>query len=247
MRIWDKFLTPLDKQVFEAAGYGMEADLGVRPALLVIDVLNGTVGDKPEPILESIKKYRLSCGERGWEAIHRIKEFLETARATSLPIIYSTIATRSDGRDIGRWAAKNRRTRAESEQRNEFADQIVREVAPRPEDFIIPKLKPSIFYGTPLLSLLRSLEVDTLLVTGATTSGCVRSTVIDAFSMEYKIAVVEDCIYDRGEASHAITLFDLHAKYANVISLQRARDYLSDLPSRQAASSPELLGQVSKC
>jgi nicotinamidase-related amidase len=225
----------MDRKVFEAAGFGEKGDLGKRPAVLVVDVIYNTVGERPEPILESIKKYRLSCGERGWEAISCIRELLEAARAQSIPILYSTNATRRDGVDLGRWAAKNRRAREDATKENsEFGYQIVQEVAPEPQDVIIHKLKPSIFFGTPLISILRTLDVDTLLVTGVTTSGCIRATVIDAFSYEFKVAVVEECVYDRGEASHAMNLFDINAKYGDVIPLEEAKAYLAELPGRRA-------------
>jgi maleamate amidohydrolase len=79
-RVWDKFLTERDKQVFAAAGYGARSGFGKRPALLVIDVNYGFVGDKPEPILESIKRWMNSCGEDGWRAVAAIKEVLVAAR-----------------------------------------------------------------------------------------------------------------------------------------------------------------------
>lgn len=236
MRIWDEFLTPMDVKVYEAAGFGEKGDLGTRPAILVIDVIYNTVGDKREPILKSIERYRLSCGEKGWEAIDCIRELLEAARAQAVPIIYSTNATRPDGVDLGRWAAKNRRAREDATKQDAaFGYQIVKEVAPEPRDTVIHKLKPSMFFGTPLVSILRNLDVDTLLITGVTTSGCVRATTIDAFSYEFKIAVVEECCYDRGEANHAINLFDINSKYGNVIPLEEAKAYLADLPARRAA------------
>ena len=70
MSVWDEFLTPLDVQVYEAAGLSMKGDLGERPAILVVDMVYNFVGDKPEPILESIDRFHHSCGERGWERIY---------------------------------------------------------------------------------------------------------------------------------------------------------------------------------
>jgi nicotinamidase-related amidase len=235
MRIWDQFLTPLDLKIYEAAGYGEKGDLGERPAVLVVDVVYNFVGERPEPILKSIEKYHHSCGERGWEGVYCIRELLQAARAREVPVIYSTNATRPDALDLGRWAAKNRRAREPARRGSDLGFQIVKEVAPEPQDVIVPKLKPSLFFGTPLVSLLRGLQVDTLLVTGTTTSGCVRATVIDAFSYEFKVAVIEECVFDRGEASHAINLFDMQAKYADVISLEEAKAYLAGVPERRGA------------
>ncbi len=236
MPVWDDFLTPMDHKVYEAAGYTLKGDLGERPAVMVVDIVYNFVGDKPEPILESIKKFHHSCGERGWEGVYATRELLEAARARNVPIFYSTNATRPDGTDLGRWSAKNQRALEPANRESGIGFEIVKEIAPEPDDIIIPKLKPSMFFGTPLVSILRNLEVDTLLITGTTTSGCVRATVLDAFSYEYKIAIVEECVFDRGEASHAINLFDMNAKYADVISLLEAKAYLAEIPKGEALS-----------
>ncbi|MEE8109495.1 MAG: isochorismatase family protein [bacterium] len=237
MPVWEEFLTPMDVKVFEAAGFSQKGDLGERPAVLVVDMVYNFVGEKPEPILQSIEKYHHSCGERGWEGVHALGELLEAARPQGVPIFYSTNATRPDGLDLGRWTAKNRRANEPAQRGSDLGFRIVQEVAPEPSDFVIPKLKPSMFFGTPLVSLLHGLEVDTLLVTGTTTSGCVRATVIDAFSYEFRVALVEECVFDRGEASHAINLFDMNAKYADVLSLQEAKAYLAQTPKREAVAA----------
>ena len=91
------------------------------------------------------------------------------------------------------------------------------------------KLKPSGFYGTNLQSFLNLFSADTLLILGTTTSGCVRATAIDGFSANYRISIIEDCCFDRSEASHAINLCDLNAKYADVIKSEEAINYLSNL------------------
>jgi nicotinamidase-related amidase len=97
-------------------------------------------------------------------------------------------------------------------------------------DVIIQKLKPSAFNGTPLRQLLTLLQVDTLIVTGTTTSGCVRATVLDAFSDNMRVLVPEEACFDRIEASHAINLFDMNAKYADVIKTDEAVSYLEKIP-----------------
>jgi nicotinamidase-related amidase len=102
----------------------------------------------------------------------------------------------------------------------------VKEIAPLPHEILIEKLKPSPFHGTPLTGFLTDLGVDTLLVTGTTTSGCVRAAVIDAFSLNYKISIVEECTFDRFESSHAINLFDMQAKYCDLIGVAEAIGYL---------------------
>src|SRR5262249_42413724 len=95
--------------------------------------------------------------------------------------------------------------------------QIVDELAPKDGDVVIRKVGPSGFFGTPLDFHLRSWGCDTLLVCGESTSGCVRATVVDAFERGYRIGVVADCCFDRLEASHWISMFDMQQKYADLI------------------------------
>ena len=108
--VWNKFLTERDKLVFDAAGYGQRAGFGERPAVVVIDVNYNFTGDKPEPILESIKRWPNSCGEDGWESMRHIKKLLDAANKKGLPVIYTTASMRADGWDRGSWAWKNNRT-----------------------------------------------------------------------------------------------------------------------------------------
>ncbi|MBI3089562.1 MAG: isochorismatase family protein [Candidatus Tectomicrobia bacterium] len=231
-RVWDDFITERDRKVFEAAGYGRQGKLGARPALLIVDVNYNFVGDRPEPILESIKRFRNSCGEEGWVAVGYIRELLEAARAAKAPVLYSTSEGRQTLRDYGRWATKNARAGEVTDTAGHLGVQIVKDIEPKDEDIVIRKQKPSVFFGTPLMSYLTEMEIDTLIVCGTTTSGCVRGTVIDAFSYNLYVGVVEECTFDRGQASHAINLWDMNAKYADVISLQAAKDYFAGLPKR---------------
>ena len=231
-RIWDKFLTERDKQVFKASGFGAKGGFGKRPALLIIDVSYGFAGDKPEPILESIKRWSNSCGAESWDAIAVIKELAETFRSRELPVIYTTGVNREDGWDVGSWAWKNSRTGESlpTPSRNIDANAIVPEIAPMPQDLVVLKQKPSGFFGSNLQSYLQLLGADSVFVTGATTSGCVRATVIDAFSLNFRVAVVEDGCFDRSQASHAINLCDMHAKYADVVPSAEALAYIRTLP-----------------
>jgi maleamate amidohydrolase len=229
MRVWDTFLTEEDKKAYAATGYGARGGFGKRPAVIVVDVNYAFVGDKDEPILESIKRWRNSCGSVGWQAIPHIRALLAAARSSRIPVFFSTGKDRRpDGFDSGAWAFKNRRNDEDLKPvvTGVRGNDVVKEIAPEPHEFLIEKLKPSVFYGTPLIGYLVELGVDTLLVCGTTTSGCVRATVLDAFNNNYHISVVEECTFDRFESSHAINLFDMNAKYADVIGVDEAADYL---------------------
>jgi nicotinamidase-related amidase len=245
MAIWDDILSERDKQVFAAAGYGKRQGFGRRPAVIVVDVNYNFVGDVPEPILESIKKYRNSCGEEGWQGVYQIRKLLDGARAKRVPIFYSTAPRRRMALTAGRWHGKNSRGDEDFHSQAQDGNEIVREIAPQEGDIVILKEKPSVFFGTPLMSYLNELQVDTLLITGTTTSGCVRATVVDAFSYNFKVVVVEEGVFDRGQASHKVNLFDMQAKYADVVPLEAALHYLDEL-SRDlyAPQSPELDARI---
>lgn len=231
-RVWERFITERDQRVLEASGYGKQAGFGARPALVVVDVSYNFVGSEPEPILQSIKRWRNSCGQDAWDAIPVIRSLIDACRGRC-PIIYTTNTRRQDGFEAGSWRWKNARE-LEDTQREIDGNEIVAEISPRPEDIVIYKTKPSGFFGTPLLSFLIDLNVDSLIVAGVSTSGCVRATVIDAFSNNLRCCVVEDACFDRIEASHAINLFDMNAKYADVRQSGEVLLYLQALkPARR--------------
>lgn len=103
------------------------------------------------------------------------------------------------------------------------------EIAPLEEDLVVDKSYASAFYGTPMVSYLNGLRVDTILITGGTTSGCVRATTVDAITRNYDVAVVGDCVFDRIEVSHKVSLFDMWMKYCDVITSEEALEYLSKI------------------
>ena len=231
-RIWDQFLTERDKSVLAASGFGALADWGERPALIIIDVNYAFCDEEPTPILESIKKWRTSCGEDAWEAMPVLQQLIALCRGKGIPVIYTTGIRRADNWDTGSWGWKSKR-RADAPvlvTDGRDGNAIVDDIAPGPRDIVVLKQKPSGFAGTPLASYLQLLGCDSLIVTGTTTSGCVRATVLDAFSLNFRCTVVEDGCFDRTQASHAINLFDMHAKYANVRPSAEVIEHLQTLP-----------------
>lgn len=231
---WESFLTERDKEVFATGGFGAIAGGGEKPALLIIDVSYNFCGDKPEPILESIKRFHNSCGEDAWEALPHIRALIDSCHEKGIPVIYTTGTMRSDGWDAGGWAWKNSRTEEDTQvpnapDFNRDGNDIMDEIAPSPQDIVIRKLKPSAFYGTPLLAFLNDLGADSLIVTGTTTSGCVRASVLDAFSNNIRCTVVEEGCFDRSQASHAVNLCDMHAKYADVVTSEDALAYIEGI------------------
>jgi maleamate amidohydrolase len=231
--VWTKFLTERDKAVFAAAGYGERGGFGKRPALLVVDVIYAFCGDKSEPILESIKRWRNSCGEESWPAVAAIKSLIEKAHEKGLPVIYTTGVRREDNWDSGSWSWKNSRggERPKVAATNRDGNEIVDEIAPAAQDIVILKQKPSGFFGTNMSSYLTLLGCDSVIVTGTTTSGCVRATVLDAFSLNYRVALAEEGCFDRSQASHAINLCDMNAKYADVVKTSEVLTFFDSLPA----------------
>ena len=217
--IWNKFLTERDKAVFGTSGYGARGGFGKRPALIVIDVNWAFCGDRPEPILESIKRWRNSCGEDAWTALPYIRALIDKCHAKGIPVIYTTGVRRDDNWDSGGWLWKNSRGNEDRQTivSNLDGNEIVTPIAPAPQDIVVLKQKPSGFFGSNMASYLTLLGCDSLIVTGTTTSGCVRATVLDGFSLNYRIALAEEGCFDRSQASHAINLCDMNAKYADVM------------------------------
>lgn len=227
-RIWDDYITDLDRRVYEKAGFGSSAGFGSRPAILVIDVQYRTVGEGREPILEAMDTYPTAVGERGWTAVDKIRELLEAARPKGVPVLYPVVE-RKDRFDTGRWKDKIPGMDSDEHRIGQRGTQIVEEVAPEPGDIVVSKRYASAFFGTPLMTYLNDLDVDTLVVTGCTTSGCVRATVMDAFSYAFRVIVPEDAVYDRGQASHAINLFDMSQKYADILTTDEVISFFDGL------------------
>ena len=235
-RVWDDLLTDQDRQVYSSGIFGGAVGIGGSPAVVVVDVLNKSIGDEPLPILEAMERFGKSCcGEYGWRAIPAIRAVLACARANDVPVYYTIpqdpIARPSEtlarfDEKMPNWIGyKGTRTG------NAFAN----EIAPLSGDSVIRKPTASSFYLTDFETQLRSGGIDTLIVTGSTTSGCVRATVVDAHARGFKLNVVEDGVFDRGQITHALNLFDMQAKYADVISSTEAIARIGNI--RTAAGS----------
>lgn len=222
---WERVILPEDREIYALSGFGRRVGFGSNPAILIIDVQYRTVGDTPAPIREAIQTmYPTACGQVGWNAVANIARLLEAARPAGVPVIYPYVAPKKQI-DAGVFGQINPMITSIPEKGYEF----VAEIAPLEDDILIPKRHASAFFGTALESYLNDLRIDTLLVTGCTTSGCVRATVCDAFSYNYHTIVVEECVYDRIETSHLVSLFDMDAKYADVVSVDNAISYVQQL------------------
>lgn len=226
-RVWDKFLTEQDAEHLSASHPQRPFGMGNVPVILSVDNYRAAVGYEPVALVEGIKKWPDYTGPGAWRALSHIKVLFTAARTLGIPIIHFT------GMEAGKtgvtpWTRMQDPPHGgpehEAWQLRQF--DIVEQAAPEPGELVLRKAAPSAFFGTPLLAHLVSIGADTLIVCGETTSGCVRATVVDGRSYRLRMVVVEECVYDRHEASHAISLFDMNQKYADVLSIFEVTEQL---------------------
>jgi maleamate amidohydrolase len=231
-RIWDKFLTPNDLHHL-AHSPRRDVHVGKKPAILSIDLYRGAFGDKDLPIEDGLNLWPAYCGPSSWAAIPQIQVLQKAARSSKIPLFHITGLSRESSGMPG-WAEaihggerrKSGSTDSELDRYQRRLD-ILEEVGPQEGEFLLYKTAPSAFWGTPLMGQRHLLGIDTLFITGEVTSGCVRASVVDAASYRFKVHVVEDCVFDRHEACHAVNLFDMHQKYADVISIATALELIA--------------------
>ena len=221
---WDGIISEEEQRAYHAAGFGRTTGLGKRPALRIIDVQYRTTGTKPMPFWEAIKEFPTSCGDVAWNAVDKIEQLLAVFRERNWPVLYPLVAPKQSF-DFGRLSDKVPAIMGVAANGYDFPTPI----APREGDILLPKKHPSAFFGTPLASYLVNTGADTLVITGCTTSGCVRGSVVDAFAYNWRVVVPHDAVYDRSATSHAVNLFDMASKYADVMSTAETVAALSKL------------------
>lgn len=205
-----------DMAAYAKAQYGKRAGFGSKPALLIIDMTYAFVDPS----------YVQASGNMGWNAVKHIKPLLDEARKKKIPVIYTTgVSKRHPTDNISRKRAILDINPMEKPRSNDIVD----ELKPLDNEIVIAKSKASAFWGTKLASILAYYNVDTVIVTGATTSGCVRATVVDAASYSYFVIVPEECAADRAVVPHKVNLFDMDMKYADVIPASEVLTYLRSL------------------
>ena len=216
---WTDVVSPEDLELY--THYRRDLFVGKRPALLAIDLYNAVYQGGARPVHEVAKEFPSSCGEQAWTAIEPTKQLFAMARARGFPVIYTTSEDRPEARP-SLVKATNR------QQRNmgEAPHAIFKEFAPLPEDIMIYKQRASGFFGTPLVAHLTQFGIDTVIICGESTSGCVRASVADAYSHGFHVVVVEECTFDRNVLSHKINLFDMHHKYADIMHVEEVAEHL---------------------
>ncbi len=209
---------------YDNIGFSERIGFGDRPAVLVIDMCRGITGAGNKMYIDMD------------EHIPRIQSILGAARRIGAPVIFTTVAYHADLADAGYFGKK-----APLVQGLQHGSPLV-DIDPRlpveDTDHLLVKKFPSAFYGTHLQSMLAGLGVDTIIVVGNSTSGCVRATACDGISGGFRPIVPQDCVADRAPLSHAVNLFDMDAKYADVVPSSEVVSYLQGLetPSRARAA-----------
>jgi nicotinamidase-related amidase len=202
-----------DAEFFQQRGFGLKIGFGERPALLVIDML------------KAFTNPQMMLGANLDNEIEAIKPLIAVAHERDIPVIFSTVIYNDvDLKDAGIWALKMKGVatlRGDSD-----GVEIDPRLDFRKTDSLLVKKYASCFFGTDLVSRLLSRRVDTLIIVGCTTSGCVRATAVDAVQTGLRPMVVREAVGDRSAAAHEQSLFDLNAKYADVVSLDEALQYL---------------------
>lgn len=222
---WDDLIGPDERLI--AANYDGVRQRPTRPALLLIDCYRKVFGDRPRPLAEAIATEPSTCGLAAWDALGPLERLLEGARKASVPVIHTTRALRP-----GRHGAATQRVRVDGEDEPDgYA--FMPSLAPHDDEIVITKARASAFFGTPLSTMLRLLDVDGLVVAGETTSGCVRASVVDAYSHGFVTVVVEEAVFDRSTLAHKANLFDLDLKYASVVHLSEGLSLLRGEPRVQ--------------
>ena len=199
--------------IYERQGFGNQSGFGKQPALLIVDFVNAFAN--PD---------EFGGGNIG-EAITKTKVLLTKSRLAEIPIAFTRVIYAEDGSDAGVFCLKAPGLLKLTEVSH--GSQVVDDLAPGIGEYIVRKTQPSAFFGTSLASWLHARLVDTLLVTGCTTSGCIRASVVDAMSYNFRTVVVTDCVGDRAIAPHDANLFDMEQKYADLMTSEEVISKLS--------------------
>jgi len=223
MKPWERFLTEQDQAVLARGRFGRRMGFGARAAIVVIDAQRYMVG---EPGKDA--DWPSSCGDIGRQAVGEIAKIVSAAQGVGVPCFFTLFSLARDGSDIGVYGRK--RDLLDNEHwclADSRGAEMVPELKPASGDVVFVKKKPSGFHGTPLLGYLVERRIDTVIVVGGATSNCIRSTVFDASSYNFRTIVPQEAVFDRIPISHAISLFDMDRQFADVVTVQETLGYLA--------------------
>jgi nicotinamidase-related amidase len=209
------------ERYYQDIGFSRRVGFGERPALLIIDCNHGCADPAVSPI-----------GIAMDAEIENIRRLLDLCRAKGFPVVHTTVVYTDEFLRDGGWFVK-KLPALEALRPGSKEVEIVPALEPRPGELVLEKRFPSGFYGTNLHSYLTTCQVDTVVVTGDSTSGCVRATVVDAVSSGFRVIVPRQCVADRVPLTHLVNLFDMDSKYADVMDLDDVAAVLERIPARR--------------
>lgn len=220
--LWSPYLSEQDSTVLRRGGFGKRMGFGEHPALIIIDAQKYMVGEANNDDV-----WPSSCGEPGRKAVKAIARVVRVAQQHGVPCFFTRFELAPDGSDIGGY--RHKRDLLETEHwclAGSPGAELVDDLQPAAGDVVFVKKKPSGFHGTPLLGYLINRSVDTVIIMGGATSNCIRATVFDAASYNFRAIVPQECVFDRIPVSHAISLFDMDRQFADVVHMQQVVSYL---------------------
>ena len=211
-RVWDPYIP--EPFLSKVARQRESPQITKNSALLVIDLYNLIFEGGDRPVHEDglLDRFPASCGEKAYQAIQPTNQLIGLFRDNGLPIFFSTKDFEKSQKDGNATLRPRKIAKAEDYH-------IFPEIDFRSTDNLVKKLRASVFFNTGLNDQLARLDVANLFIVGESTSGCIRASVVDAFSLGYQVCVVEDCVFDQNPVSHAVNLYDMQHKYGQVIKL----------------------------
>lgn len=235
--VWYQYLSDRDRAFLRSQPRRRShRGFGTTPAVLSIDNYRRVAGDHRQPILEQIETWPDAMGVEAWDALDHIATLFSVARSAEVPVVH--VRDRSDlAPDMATRMQAIADASPEAAERFARRNELMPQAAPVDGELVIEKSTASAFFGTVLIRELVRLQIDTLVVVGESTSGCIRATVVDAWAYGFSVLVPEECVYDRHQATHAINLFDIDQKYGMVIPVADVIDRLDRTDHRPPESS----------
>ena len=211
-RVWDPYIP--EPFLSKVARQRESPQITKNSALLVIDLYNLVFEGGNKSVHEDglLDRFPAACGEKAYQAIQPTNQLISLFRDNGLPIFFSTKDFEKSQQDGNATLRPRKKAKAEDYQ-------IFPEIDFRPTDNLVKKLRASAFFNTGLNDQLARLNVANLFIVGESTSGCIRASVVDAFSLGYQVCLLEDCVFDQNPVSHAVNLYDMQHKYGQVIKL----------------------------
>lgn len=210
-RPWEGLVPAEELAQLAASGFGELQGMGRWPCLVVIDVVMSFLGPRDGRAAAAAP---MGCGEMGWRVLPTIVRLIEEFRRAGRPVVF----TKGDPEDKAFCGGSVKRTGDARVARAVHEAPFPPEIVPSPDEYVLAKPKASAFFGTPMVPYLVRNGIDTVVLAGTTTSGCVRSTAVDAASNNFRVVVAADACFDRSAFAHAANLFDIHMKYGDVVS-----------------------------